>query len=319
MKILDSHKPAQLHIWEQAANLAEAWKKAKEEEAKSEDKIDKEIGEGDGETEQKEDIDMERTKEDIDMERDKRLKELVAQQMAIIHPPLARDGRDRLQLRSIHMETKVIGDASGSAIVQFGNTQVIVSVWGPNQSRESGYSDACSLMCDFKYAPFALAKREKRGRRTVEQQMSRILEQTLGESIIKEQYPKAVIECYINVLECDGSALPIAMTAVSLALADAGIEMYDVVIGLKAICDENDELYLDPTLEEEKHPNLSASVALGYMPKKDIVNYMDMEGSLSEAMLERTIHALTDGSSKVRKMVSKCLIASCKKAQSQER
>jgi len=318
MKILDSQKPAQLHIWEQAANLAEAWKKAaKEAETKTEDKIDND--EGDVKEEQKEDVDMERTKEETDIERDKRLRELLAQQMAIIHPPLARDGRDRLQLRPIHMETKVIGDASGSAIVQFGNTQVIVSVWGPNQSRESGYSDACSLMCDFKYAPFALAKREKRGRRTVEQQMSRILEQTLGESIIKEQYPKAVIECYINVVECDGSALPIAMTAVSLALADAGIEMYDVVIGLKAICDENDQLYLDPTLEEEKHPNLSASVALGYMPKKDIVNYMDMEGSLSQDMLERTIHALTDGSSKVRKMVSKCLIASCKKAQLQER
>jgi len=318
MKILDSQKPAQLHIWEQAANLAEAWKKAaKEAETKTEDKIDND--EGDVKEEQKEDVDMERTKEETDIERDKRLRELLAQQMAIIHPPLARDGRDRLQLRPIHMETKVIGDASGSAIVQFGNTQVIVSVWGPNQSRESGYSDACSLMCDFKYAPFALAKREKRGRRTVEQQMSRILEQTLGESIIKEQYPKAVIECYINVVECDGSALPIAMTAVALALADAGIEMYDVVIGLKAICDENDKLYLDPTLEEEKHPNLSASVALGYMPKKDIVNYMDMEGSLTEAMLERTIHALTDGSIKVREMVSKCLIASCKKAQSQER
>jgi len=311
MKVLDSFKPAQLHIWEQAANLAEEWKKVKQVEASSEEKADKELEEGD--------LEMKPEQKDIDKERDKRLAELVAKQGAIIHPPLARDLRGPLQLRPIHMETKVIGDASGSAIVQFGNTQVIVSVWGPNQSRESGYSGECSLKCDFKYAPFALAKREKRGRRTVEQQGSRILEQTLGESIIKEQYPKAVIECYINVVECDGSALPIAMTAVSLALADAGIEMYDVVIGLKAICDENDKLYLDPTLEEEQHPNLSASVALGYMPKKDTVNYMDMEGSLSEALLERTIHALTDGSSKVRKMVSKCLIASCKKAQSQER
>jgi len=311
LKILESFKPAQLHRWEQAEKLSEEWKKVKEEAAEKEEKADKKRDEGD--------VDMELSEEDVSMERDKRLAELVAKQAAIIHPPLSRDVRGPLQLRPIHMETKVIGDASGSAIVQFGNTQVIVSVWGPNQSKESGYNNACSLMCDFKYAPFALAKREKRGRRTVEQQMSRILEQTIGESIIKEQYPKAVIECYINVVECDGSAFPIAMTAVSLALADAGIEMYDVVIGLKAICDENDKLYLDPTLDEEKHPNLSACVALGYMPKKDKVNYMDMEGSLSEAMLERTIHALTDGSSKVRKMVSKCLVASCKKAQLQER
>jgi len=261
-----------------------------------------------------EDVDMERVDDEVDI-RAKRLAEIVAKQGAIIHPPVTRHGRGPLQLRRIHMETKVIPDASGSAILQFGNTQVIVSVWGPNQRKESGYSDECSLTCDFKYAPFALAKRERRGQRTEEQQMSRIMEQALGESIIKERYPKAVFQCFINVVECDGSALPLAMTATSLALADAGIEMYDVVIGLKAICDENDKLHLDPTLEEETHPNLSASVTLGYMPKKDIVNYMDMEGSLSEAVLEKTIRVLADGCSIVRKMVSKCLIASCQKAQ----
>lgn len=44
-----------------------------------------------------------------------------------------------------------------------------------------------------------------------------------------DKFPKAQVDVYAYVLENDGGALAAAITAASLALTDASIEMYDMV------------------------------------------------------------------------------------------
>lgn len=50
-----------------------------------------------------------------------------------------------------------------------------------------------------------------------------------------EKFPKSVIEINILVLEADGGVLSAAITAGSLALADAGILCYDLVACSSAV------------------------------------------------------------------------------------
>lgn len=50
-----------------------------------------------------------------------------------------------------------------------------------------------------------------------------------------EKFPKSVIEINVLILEADGGALSAAITAGSLALADAGILCYDVVASCSAV------------------------------------------------------------------------------------
>lgn len=45
----------------------------------------------------------------------------------------------------------------------------------------------------------------------------------------RASYPKASVDVYCVVLEADGGELAVATTAAALALADAGIELCDLV------------------------------------------------------------------------------------------
>jgi len=67
-------------------------------------------------------------------------------------------------------------------------------------------------------------------RREVE--LSLILRQALEPSIFLEYYPKTIIDVFIQVLCADGGTRCAAVTAASLALADAGISMRDLVCGV---------------------------------------------------------------------------------------
>jgi exosome complex component MTR3 len=65
--------------------------------------------------------------------------------------------------------------------------------------------------------------------------MSAVLVQALSPAVMLEKLPKCVISIYVVVLENDGSELSAAITCASLALADAAIEMYDLVAASSAV------------------------------------------------------------------------------------
>ena len=44
-------------------------------------------------------------------------------------------------------------------------------------------------------------------------------------------YPKSQIDVFVTILEDDGSSLAAAITCAGLALADAAIDMFDVIVG----------------------------------------------------------------------------------------
>ena len=50
-----------------------------------------------------------------------------------------------------------------------------------------------------------------------------------------QTFPKANVDVYCLVVESGGSDTAVVITAASLALADAGIEMYDLVTACKVV------------------------------------------------------------------------------------
>lgn len=57
-------------------------------------------------------------------------------------------------------------------------------------------------------------------------------------------FPKAVVDVYCLVLEAGGSELAVAISAASLALADAGVEMSDLVAACSTVRLSSDRLML---------------------------------------------------------------------------
>ena len=54
---------------------------------------------------------------------------------------------------------------------------------------------------------------------------------TQGNDFFQHLYPKSQIDVFITVLEDDGSSLAAAITCAGLAVADAAIDMFDVIVG----------------------------------------------------------------------------------------
>ena len=62
-----------------------------------------------------------------------------------------------------------------------------------------------------------------------ERDLSGTVQAALQSAVQRHTFPKSNVDVYCLVLESGGSDAAVAITAVSLALADAGIEMYDLV------------------------------------------------------------------------------------------
>ena len=143
-----------------------------------------------------------------------------------------RDGRALDQFRPVYLTSGSITQAAGSAYIEMEGTKVLCAVHEPSASSKDlrQYSEVGALRCDFKYAPFAEpgARREFR-QGTDEKDLSRMVEQALAASVRLELYPKSVINIHVLVLQAQGAVLAAAITCASVALADAGIECFDLV------------------------------------------------------------------------------------------
>uniref|UniRef100_A0A182WDZ1 Uncharacterized protein n=1 Tax=Anopheles minimus TaxID=112268 RepID=A0A182WDZ1_9DIPT len=162
-----------------------------------------------------------------------------------------KDGRRLQESRKYYAKIGVVSTAKGSAYVELGNTKVIVSVFDPREiPKQSKFNQLGDLYCDFKYSPFASTVRKAPPTDARERSMATALTSALNPSVCRHLFPNLQIDVFVNVLEDDGSTLAVAITAAGLALGDASIPMFDVVMAATAGILGN-RMIVDPTAEEE--------------------------------------------------------------------
>lgn len=182
-------------------------------------------------------------------------------------------------MRLVEGEVGFSSQATGSAKVSFGKTKVVCSVYGPSSSSKDmdEFSEICKIACDFKFAPFASqGGRRKRGRCEDEVEYSSVVEQALFASVQTHLYPKSVLNVYISVLEDDGNALGAAITASSLAIAQAGILCKDVVVSSTLCMLKDGTKVVDPTAFEMEEAQ--CSMFIGYMPNLEKITAIQCSG-----------------------------------------
>ncbi|XP_057786138.1 exosome complex component RRP41-like [Salvia miltiorrhiza] len=88
------------------------------------------------------------------------------------------------------------------------------------------YSNDGRLNCNVSYTTFASPAR---GQTQETKDLSSMLHKALEGAIILKSFPKTTVDVFALVLESGGSDLPVITSCPSLALADAGIMLYDMV------------------------------------------------------------------------------------------
>ena len=117
-------------------------------------------------------------------------------------------------------------------------------------------------------------------RREVE--LSLILRQALEPSIFLELYPKTIIDVFVQVLCADGGTRCAAATAASVALADAGIALRDLVCGVavgKVAEPDPPTIVLDLSDIEDKEGLADLPIAM--MPRTKEFTLLQFDGLIT--------------------------------------
>lgn len=217
------------------------------------------------------------------------------------------DGRTSDEIRNIFVRANAVTQAKGSAYIEIGRTKIICSIYGPRESlRRLEFRMKGKLTCELKYAPFSSQARRSPVIGSEEKDLSNIIIQALEPSVIMEKFPKAQIDIYIMVLENDGNVLAAAINCASVALVDAGIEMYDVVTACSLVQGNNDML-LDPLSTEEHSQQASGLVTVAFLPVLNQISVLNMDGELSLQQTNKAMRSCIEGCARIYPVIYKCI------------
>ena len=208
------------------------------------------------------------------------------------------DGRKADELRPIKIEVGILANADGSAYIEHGKNKILAAAFGPREMHPKHLSqpDRMVLRCRYHMAPFSVQERKSPAPSRREIELSKVIRESLEPSLFVEYYPRTGVDVFIEVLQADGGTRCASITAASLALADAGIPMRDLVVACAA-GKVDDTVVLDLMDTEDKIG--AADVPVAYMPNLDAVTLLQMDGKLTPEEFEKALNLAMEGCKKI--------------------
>ncbi|MBI4258440.1 MAG: exosome complex exonuclease Rrp41 [Thaumarchaeota archaeon] len=190
------------------------------------------------------------------------------------------DGRRFDQLRPFKLEVGVLRNADGSAYIEMGKNKIMAAVYGPKEvhPKHQTLPDRCLLRCRYHMSPFSVDTRKNPAPSRREIEISKILREALEPALILGDYPRTAIDVYLEVLQSDGGSRCAGLTAAALALADAGINMRDLVVACAA-GKLGGQIVLDLSDVEDKEGDADLPVAI--MPNLNQVTLLQLDGMMT--------------------------------------
>ena len=216
------------------------------------------------------------------------------------------DGRRLDELRPIKLEVGILDKADGSAYIEHGKNKILAAVYGPREAhpKHIALADRAVVRCRYHMAPFSVDERKSPAPSRRELELSKVIRESLEPAIMSEYFPRATIDIFIEVLQADAGTRCAGITAASLALADAGIPMRELVAACAAGKIEG-KVILDLSDIEDKKGEADLPVAL--MPKSNVISLIQMDGSLSDEEFRQALDLSTDACRKIYEMQREAL------------
>lgn len=203
------------------------------------------------------------------------------------------DGRRPDELRPLKIEAGVLKRADGSAYVEWGENKVLAAVYGPREChpRHLQNPQRAIVQCNYNMASFSVSDRKKPGPDRRSQEISKIISEALEHVVFTYLFPRTSIDVYIEVLQANAGTRCAGLTAASVALADAGVPMRDLIASCAA-GKVADTIVLDLQKEEDNFG--SADVPLGIVPRTGEIVLLQMDGDLSVEEFKTALSMSTD-------------------------
>jgi exosome complex component MTR3 len=213
--------------------------------------------------------------------------------------------RSAMGLRRLFVRTGAVSEAVGSCYLEAGRSKVLCSVYGPRpDAKAAHFSETGRLECVVKLSAFCGVPADEQEQR--EKELPLRIRPALEAALQLTRFPKSVVDVCVLVLEQDGDIISPAITCASLALADAGIEMFDLVAACTVVKAE-DGMIVDPQGSEA----VGKSRALtAMMPSRGEVTLLSHEGEWSLVELQKALTIGVEACKHIHSIMRASLISS---------
>lgn len=211
-----------------------------------------------------------------------------------------KDNRGFDETRPIEAKVGVIKRADGSAYFKIGDTAAYAAVYGPRNLHPKFLQDPAKgiLRCNYNMMPFSgSGERVRPGGNRRSKEISLVTEKSLLPVLELGEYPNSVVDVFIELPQTAAGSRCAGICAASMALADAGLIMKDLVTAI-SVGKVGDKLVVDIDSEEE-HIEPATDIPIAYLPNLDKITLLQLDGKISK---EELLKAIEMGKSACRKI-----------------
>ena len=153
-------------------------------------------------------------------------------------------------------------------------------------------------------APFSTDERKNPAPSRREIEISKVIREALEPVVMSEAFPRTSVDVFIEVISADGGTRTAALNAASLALADAGVPMRDLVAAV-AVGKVDGYLVLDIDQVEDNYGEADMPVAMA--PSLNMVTLLQLNGVLSPQEFSQALNLALKGVNEVYKLQKETL------------
>ncbi len=197
---------------------------------------------------------------------------------------MAYERKDRKLDEPRKMEARVgiIKRADGSAMFKMGDTIAIAAVHGPRnlyprfmQNPKKGI-----LRVNYNMISFSVSERARPGPSRRSKEISMVTSNSLLPCLNLHEFPNSVVDVFIEITQANAGTRCAGICAASMALADAGIPMIDLVSAV-SVGKVGDKIVVDLDKKEEDYEGGTTDMPVAILPRKGEISLLQMDGNMS--------------------------------------
>jgi exosome complex component RRP41 len=201
------------------------------------------------------------------------------------------DGRKFDEPRPIIAKAGIISKADGSGYFKIGDTEAYAAVYGPHELHPRFLQNPKKgvLRCVYNMLPFAgPGDRSRPGPNRRAKEISHVTKEALEPVLDLSAYPNAVIDVFIDLPDADAGSRCAGICAASIALADAGLQMKDMVVAV-GVGMVSDKIVVDLNYDEESHEEGAVDIPVAMIPSTGEITLLQLDGGITKKQIIEAI------------------------------
>jgi len=212
-----------------------------------------------------------------------------------------RKDRTLEETRPITAKAGIIKNADGSGYFKIGNTEAYAAVYGPRNLYPRFMQNPSTGILRVNYAmmPFSgSGDRVRPGPNRRAKEISMVIEKAFMPVLDLKEFPNAVVDIFIELPQTDAGTRCAGICAASIALADAGLPMKDMVTAI-SFGVVNGTVVVDLDYSEESYEGEVVDMPMAILPNSGNISLLQADGIFTKENFKKILELAKKTSQKI--------------------